>query len=110
MATDHEIGHGRDISWTLRAKQAPEHIAEAWIGTSWIGELKAIGLRDGKTFQATHLFLPSLRTTPESLLRLVLRAEALRACTGSVTPSSRKMPIGIGAMTLGRWPLCAQQD
>ena len=26
MATDHEIGHGRDIRWTLRAKEAPEHI------------------------------------------------------------------------------------
>ena len=71
MATDHEISHGRDISWTLRAKQAPEHIAEAWIGTSWIVELKAIGRRDGKPFQATHLFLTRLRTTPESLLRLV---------------------------------------
>ena len=71
MATDHEISHGRDITWTLRAKQAPEHIAEAWIGTSWIVELKAIGRRDGKPFQATHLFLTSLRTTPESLLRLV---------------------------------------
>ena len=80
MATDHEISHGRDISWTLRAKQAPEHIAEAWIGTSWIVELKAIGRRDGKPFQATHLgHSPtrtsrcdtSLRTTPESLLRLV---------------------------------------
>ena len=80
VATDHEISHGRDISWTLRAKQAPEHIAEAWIGTSWIVELKAIGRRDGKPFQATHLGRyptrtsrcdTSLRTTPESLLRLV---------------------------------------
>ncbi len=71
MATDHEISHGRDITWTVRAKHAPEHIAEAWIGTSWIVELKASGRRDGKPFQATHLFLTSLRTTPEALLRLV---------------------------------------
>jgi len=29
------------------------------------------GCRDGKPFQAKHLFLTSLRTTPEALLRLV---------------------------------------
>jgi len=29
VATDHEIGHGRNITWALRAKQAPEHIREA---------------------------------------------------------------------------------
>ncbi len=37
VATDHEISHARDITWTLRAKQAPKHICEAWIGTSWTG-------------------------------------------------------------------------
>jgi hypothetical protein len=68
---DHEISHGRDITWTLRAKHAPDHIREAWLGTSWIAELQAIGTRDGRPFQATHLFLSSLRTTPEALLRLV---------------------------------------
>ena len=71
MATDHEISHGRDIAWTLRAKQAPEHICEAWIGTSWIVEVSATGTREDKPFQATHLFLTSLRTTPEALLQLV---------------------------------------
>jgi hypothetical protein len=29
------------------------------------------GTRDGKPFQAQHLFLTSLRTTPETLLQLV---------------------------------------
>jgi hypothetical protein len=72
VATDHEISHGRPITWTLRAKQAPEHIREAWIGTSWIVEVVASGTRDGKPFQATHLFLTSLRTTPEALLQLML--------------------------------------
>ena len=43
VATDHEISHGRDITWTLRAKEAPEHISEAWIGTSWIVEVSATG-------------------------------------------------------------------
>jgi predicted transposase YbfD/YdcC len=70
-ATDHEIGHGRSITWTLRAKQAPEHIREAWIGTSLIVEVTASGTRHGKPFQSTHLFLNSLRTTPEALLQLV---------------------------------------
>ena len=67
----HEVGHGRHITWRLRAKAAPEHISEAWIGTSWIVEVTASGTRDGKPFQATHLFLTSLRTTPEALLQLV---------------------------------------
>jgi predicted MarR family transcription regulator len=40
-----EIGHGRDITWSLRAKQAPDHITEAWIGTSWIVEVTASGTR-----------------------------------------------------------------
>ena len=53
MATDQEISHGRTITWTLHAKQAPEHIAQAWIGTSWIVEVVATGSRDGKPFQAT---------------------------------------------------------
>ena len=71
MARDREVGHGRDITWTLRAKAAPEHIREAWIGTSWIVEVMASGTRDGKPFHATHLFLTSLRTAPEALLQLV---------------------------------------
>ncbi len=70
VATDHEIGHGRNITWTLRAKQAPEHICEAWIGTSWIVEMTATGTREGRPYQATHLFLTSLRTAALNLLRL----------------------------------------
>ena len=34
-------------------------------------EVSADGTRDGKPFQAQHLFITSLRTTPEALLRLV---------------------------------------
>ncbi len=71
VATDHEVSHGRDITWILRAKEAPEHIKKAWIGTSWIVEVTANGTRDGKPFQAAHLFLTSLRTTPEALLQQV---------------------------------------
>jgi predicted transposase YbfD/YdcC len=71
LATDHEKSHGRDITWTLRAREAPEHISQAWIGTSWIVEVTAIGTRDANPFHVTHLFLTSLRTTPEGLLQLV---------------------------------------
>ena len=71
VATEHEISHGRDITWTLRAKDAPEHIRQTWSGTSWVVEVSTTGSRDGKPFQATHLFLTSLRTTPEALLRQV---------------------------------------
>ncbi len=74
---DLEVGHDRDITWTLRAKQVPEHISEAWIGTSWIVEVTASGTHDGKPVQATHLVLTSLRTA---------------------TPSSMGMPTATGAM------------
>ena len=71
MATDHEVSLGRGITWTLRAKEAPEHIREAWSGASWIVEVISVGTRDGKTFRQTHFFVTSLRTTPEALLQLV---------------------------------------
>ena len=54
VATDQEISHGLDTTWKLQAKQAPEHIREAWIGTSWILDVSPNGTRDGKPFQATH--------------------------------------------------------
>lgn len=69
MVTDHEVSHGRDIIWTLRAKEALEHIQEAWTGTSWFVDVTAEDTREGKPFHATHHFLTSLRTTPEALLR-----------------------------------------
>ena len=71
LATDHEISHGCDITWNLRPKEAPDHIKENWYGTSWIVEVIATGMRDGKPMQASHVFLTSLRTTPEVLLQLV---------------------------------------
>ena len=71
VATDHEVRQSRDITWNLWAKEAPRHIKEAWIGTSWIVEVTASSTRDGKPLRATYLFLTSLRTTPEALLRVV---------------------------------------
>ena len=60
-----------DITWALRAKEAPDHIKENWQGASWIAEVIATGTRDGKPFKATHRIITSLRTTPDALLRLV---------------------------------------
>ena len=51
VAMEHKISHGRDITWALRAKEAPEHIRETWSGTSWIVEVHTTGSRDGKPFQ-----------------------------------------------------------
>jgi hypothetical protein len=71
VASDHEVGHSRDITWTLRAIQAPKHVSMAWIRTSWIVEVTAIGTRDGKPLHATLPFLTSLHTTPEAVLQLL---------------------------------------
>jgi hypothetical protein len=39
VATDQEISHGCDFTWALRVKEAPQHIRESWVGTSWIVEM-----------------------------------------------------------------------
>ena len=87
-AGDHEIGHGRNITWTLRAVaagfrvavEALGHITEAWIGTNWIVTVTASGTRDTTPFHATHMsrstrrtsrWDTSLHTTPEAILRRV---------------------------------------
>jgi hypothetical protein len=110
VATNHEISHGRAITWTLRAKQAPEHISEAWIGTSWIVEVAASGTRDGKPFHAPHLFLSSLRTTPEALLRMIRQrlsgvnyvggSRQLRRRVGDPNPLPGR---GLGRAAVGGW-------
>ena len=56
VATDHEVDHGRDITWMLRARQAPEHISEARISISWIVEGMASANRDGSRFRALTCF------------------------------------------------------
>jgi len=117
VATVHEISHGRDITWTLRAKPGPELIAQAWIGTSWIVEVAASGTRAGKPFKATHLFLSSLRTTPIALLQLVRdRWSNCFAEAGDYEgwhwirdTSSMRMLTAIGVMASARWPRCARQ-
>jgi hypothetical protein len=48
LAVDQGIGHGRDITWTLRALAAPENIREAWLGTWWLVEVAITGTRTGQ--------------------------------------------------------------
>ena len=55
MTTDQEKSHGRDLTRTLRAEQAPKHRREPSSGTSWIVKVNTSGSRDGKPLQATHL-------------------------------------------------------
>jgi predicted transposase YbfD/YdcC len=71
-ATDHEKRHGRDTVWELRAREAPEHIKANWPGSAWIVEVITDTLsRKGKRSVRRHLFLTSVRTTPQALLRLI---------------------------------------
>jgi predicted transposase YbfD/YdcC len=71
-AMDHEKRHGRDTTWILRAREAPEHIKANWPGSAWIVEvLTTMTTRKGTRGTARHLFITSIRTTPEALLRLI---------------------------------------
>jgi hypothetical protein len=38
-ATDHEKRHGRQTTWELQAREAPEHIKANWPGSDWIVEV-----------------------------------------------------------------------
>ena len=71
-ATDQEKRHGRDTTWKLRAKEAPQHIKTNWPGSAWIVEVITDTLtRKGQRKIRRHLFLTSLRASPEALLRLI---------------------------------------
>jgi hypothetical protein len=72
VASDREKRHGRDTVWDLQAKEAPEHIKANWPGSAWIVEVITGTLtRKGKRKIRRHLFLTSVRTTPQALLRLI---------------------------------------
>ena len=71
-ATDHEKRHGRDTVWELRAREAPEHIKANWPGSAWIVEVTTTtATGKGKRAPVRHLFLTSIRTNPDALLRLI---------------------------------------
>jgi hypothetical protein len=50
--------------------EAPEHIREVWLGTSWIVAVITARTRDSRPLITKHFFLTSLRTIPEALLKL----------------------------------------
>jgi hypothetical protein len=68
---DVETSHGRQVRWTLRARNGTEFIRNRWSGASWIIELVSTGHRDGKPFEQVHYSLTTLRTSPKALLSLV---------------------------------------
>lgn len=71
-ASDHEKRHGRDTLWELSAKEAPEHTKANWPGNAWIVEVITATVRAGGQHTVRrHLFLTSIRTTPDALLRLI---------------------------------------
>jgi hypothetical protein len=77
VISDVEASHGRQMRWTLRARNATAAIRERWVGASWIIELASTGRRDGKPFNHVHLFITTLRTSPKALLRLVRQRWAI---------------------------------
>lgn len=71
-ATDADKRHRRQTVWKLRAKEAHDHIKEAWPGSAWIVELiTTTTKRNGKWSIARQLFITSVRTAPEALLSLI---------------------------------------
>ena len=77
VISDFEAGHGRQVRWTLRARNATDAIRERWAGASWILELVSTGLRGRKPFRQVHYFLTTLRTSPKAMLRLVRQRWAI---------------------------------
>ena len=64
-----EKRHGRDTRWELRAKEAPDHIKQAWPGSAWIVELITTTIkRKGKRSVRRHLYglRPTSSTSPRS--------------------------------------------
>ena len=72
MAMDQEEKHGRDTLWGLRAREAPEHIKANWPGSAWFMKvLTTTTTSRGTRGTKRHLFITSIRTTPEALLRMI---------------------------------------
>ena len=66
----HEVGHGRDITWTLRAMPAPRWVIEQWPGSAKMIAVRSQGIRDGRPVDET-CYVSSLRTSAKALLRLI---------------------------------------
>ncbi|MFM9103025.1 MAG: ISAs1 family transposase [Cyanobium sp.] len=70
-ASRREVKRGRDITWDLRAMQAPEWVVEHWPGSATIIAVRSHGIRDGKPADETRYDVTSLRTTAKALLQHV---------------------------------------
>jgi len=75
--SDFEASHGRQVRWTLRARNATGAIRERWAGATWIIKLVSTGRRDSKPFHHVNFFITTLRTSPKALLRLVRQRWAI---------------------------------
>jgi hypothetical protein len=92
-ATDQQEKHGRNTTWELKAREAPEHIKANWPGSAWIVEVITDTLtRKGKRTVRRHLFLTSIRTTPEALLRLVRQHSDAGWCCQPIRDAAQTVP------------------
>lgn len=71
QASRREVGHGRDITWTLRGMPAPEWVVENWPGSATVIAVRSKGIRSGKPIDETRYYVTSLRTGAQSLLQHV---------------------------------------
>lgn len=79
-ASKHEVGHGRDITWTLRGMPAPDWVIENWPGSATVVEVRSQGRRDGMTVDETRYYVTSLRTSASALLRHVRDRWSIENC------------------------------
>jgi hypothetical protein len=70
-ATRSEVGHGRAITWTLRAMPAPEWVVDTWPGSATIIAVRTTGVRSGKPVDESRIYVTSLRTCAKALMRHV---------------------------------------
>ncbi len=67
----HEVDHGRDIFWTLRAMPAPDWVIEQWPGCATIIAVRSQGTRDGRPVDETLYYVTTLQTSANALLSVV---------------------------------------
>ena len=115
QASRREVGHGRDITWTLRGMPAPEWVVENWPGSATVIAVRSKGIRDGKRIDETRTYGfaertsrcdTRLRTGAEALLRTCVTAGASKIPgTGPATPSSARTTTATANPTAFRsWP------
>ena len=71
QTSKHEVGHGRDLTWTLRGMPAPEWVMENWPGSATILAVRCKGIRDGEPTDETRYYVTSLRASAKALLQHV---------------------------------------